>query len=56
MPILNLANLQTLMSSAAYASLPEPRRLALLAGDGIPYPDDENEYVWNESDESWDLV
>lgn len=53
MSIDDLKTLQALMPSAAYASLPEARRLALLAGDGVPYPDDGNEYLWDEETLSW---
>lgn len=53
MAIANLEDLQALMPSNAYASLPEPRRMALLAGVGISYPEDGNEYRWDEETLSW---
>jgi hypothetical protein len=56
MLIPDLAHLQTLMSSAAYASLPEARRFALLTDDGVPYPDDGNEYRWDEETLTWRIT
>lgn len=56
MSIKDLKTLQALMPSNAYASLPEPRRMDLLAGVGIPYPEDGSDYLWNETTTSWDLT
>lgn len=56
MHIKDLEEVQSLMPIAAYSSLSEDAKMKFLSGEGVQYPDDGSDYLWNESDESWDLV